>query len=116
MPYLVARLRASYAAHIGDPGWEEDIRRLAELKPEFARLWARHEVAEAQMRLRIFRHPDAGELRFIVSELEVSVLPGTRLIVYTPDSATRTRPPSICPSPASARAGRGELFPPNGRQ
>ena len=117
VPYLVARLRASYAAHIGDPEWEEDIRRLAELNPEFARLWARHEVAEAQMRLRIFRHPDAGELRFIVSELEVSVLPGTRLIVYTPeDSATRTRLPSICPSPASARAGEGELFPPNGRQ
>ena len=59
------------------------------------------------MRLRIFRHPDAGELRFIVSELEVSVLPGTRLIVYTPeDSATRTRLPSICPSPASAGQAR----------
>ena len=101
VPYLVARLRASYAAHIGDPEWEEDIRRLAELSPAFARLWARHEVAEPQMRLRIFRHPDAGELRFIVSELEVSALPGTRLLVYTPeDSATRARLPSICPSPA----------------
>jgi len=107
VPYLVARLRASYAANIGDPEWEEDIRRLSELSPEFARLWARHEVAEAQMRLRIFRDPDVGELRFIVSELEVSALPGTRLIVYTPeDSGTRARLPSICPPPS----GEGELF------
>jgi hypothetical protein len=59
------------------------------------------------MRLRIFRDPDVGELRFIVSELEVSALPGTRLIVYTPeDSATRARLPSICPP----SAGEGELF------
>jgi len=96
--YLVARLRSSYSENIGDPEWEEDIRRLAELSSEFAELWARHEVAEAQTRLRIFRHPEAGELRFMVSELEVSVLPGTRFIVYTPeDTATRARLSVICP-------------------
>jgi hypothetical protein len=94
----VARLRSSYSENIGDPEWEEDIRRLAELSSEFAELWARHEVAEAQTRLRIFRHPEAGELRFMVSELEVSVLPGTRFIVYTPeDTATRARLSVICP-------------------
>ncbi len=87
----------NYAAQIGDPEWEEDIRRLAELSPEFANLWARHEVAESQLRLRIFRHRDAGELRFTVSELEVSALPGTRLIVYTPqDGQTRDRLAAIC--------------------
>lgn len=111
VPYLVARLRSAYAANIGDPEWEENIRRLAELSPEFAELWARHEVAEAQMRLRIFRHPGVGELRFTVSELEVSVLPGTRLIVYTPeDAATRARLSVICP-PSSE--GNSSL--PNGR-
>jgi hypothetical protein len=53
----------------------------------------------------------AGELRFIVSELEVSALPGTRLIVYTPeDGATRARLPSICSPPD----GGGELFRPDG--
>jgi len=56
------------------------------------------------MRLRIFRHPDAGELRFIVSELEVSALPGTRLIVYTPeDAGTRARLPAICPPPGEGQ-------------
>jgi transcriptional regulator with XRE-family HTH domain len=101
IPYLVARLRANYAAHIGDPEWEEDIRRLAELSPEFAELWARHEVAESQLRLRIFRHRDAGELRFTVSELEISALPGTRLIVYTPqDDRTRGRLAAACAVPS----------------
>jgi hypothetical protein len=112
VPYLVARLRSNYAGNIGDPEWEEDIRRLAELSPEFVELWARHEVAEPQLRLRIFRHPEAGVLRFTVSELEVSVLPGMHLIVYTPeDAATRARLPVICPPPSEERS-----FLPNGRR
>ena len=47
VPYLVGRLRAAYAQHIGDPEWDEDIRRLSGLSPEFVALWARHEVAAA---------------------------------------------------------------------
>ena len=43
---MVARLRSDYSRHIGDPDWEEDIRRLASLSREFAELWERHEVAE----------------------------------------------------------------------
>ena len=39
--YLVARLRSAYSRHIGDPDWEEDLRRLASLSREFAELWAR---------------------------------------------------------------------------
>jgi len=92
IPYLVARLRANYAAHVGDPPWEEDIRRLSELSPEFAGLWARHEVCEPEQRLRIFRDADVGELRFTINELSVSAVPGTYLIVYSPnDTQTRDR-------------------------
>jgi transcriptional regulator with XRE-family HTH domain len=92
VPYLVARLRANYAAHVGDPEWEEDIRRLGELSPEFARLWARHEVCEPEQRLRIFRDADVGELRFTINELSVSAVPGTYFIVYSPnDTQTRDR-------------------------
>jgi transcriptional regulator with XRE-family HTH domain len=98
IPYLVARLRANYAGHVGDPDWEEDIRRLAELSPEFTELWARHEVAEPEVRTRIFAHPEAGRLMFSVTELEVSGTPGTRLLAYTPqDEATRAQLPLICP-------------------
>ena len=90
MRYLVARLRAAYARHVGDPDWEEDIRRLSSLSREFADLWARHEVAEPEPRIRTFIHPTAGPLTFTASELEIPATPSARLSVYTPaDERTR---------------------------
>jgi transcriptional regulator with XRE-family HTH domain len=90
----VGRLRAAYARHVGDPDWEEDIRRLSSVSREFAELWARHEVAEFQPGIRTFIHPDAGPLTFIISELGVPANPEGRLVVYTPaDDETRKRLP-----------------------
>jgi transcriptional regulator with XRE-family HTH domain len=92
--YLVARLRAAYARHVGDPDWEEDIRRLSGLSTEFTELWSRHEVAEFQPRIRAYNHPRAGELTFTTSELQVPASQEARLIVYTPaDDETRKRLP-----------------------
>jgi hypothetical protein len=94
IPHMVARLRAAYARHIGDPEWEEDIRRLAGLSPEFARLWARHEVAGPAERTLRFRHPDAGLMTFARTEYDVSAMPGLRLAVYSPhDEDTDARLP-----------------------
>src|SRR6185437_10846376 len=62
--HQVARLRAAYARHVGDPDWEEDIRRLSTLSGEFAKLWARHEVAEFRPCNRTFVHQAAGPLTF----------------------------------------------------
>jgi hypothetical protein len=92
--YMVARFRAAYARHVGDPDWEEDIRRLSSLSREFAELWARHEVAEFEPRVRTFVHPAVGPLTFTTSELEVPATPSARLVVYTPaDAETRERLP-----------------------
>jgi transcriptional regulator with XRE-family HTH domain len=89
--YVVARMRAAYARHVGDPDWEEDIRRLSGLSREFADLWARHEVAGPEPRVRTFIHPAAGALTFTATELEIPVMPGARLLVYTPaDDQART--------------------------
>ena len=94
IPYLVARLRASYAQHIGDPEWDEDIRRLAGLSREFAELWARHEVAGPAARTLRFRHPEAGPMTFTRTELDVSAAAGLRISVYCPlDDDTRSRLP-----------------------
>jgi transcriptional regulator with XRE-family HTH domain len=88
--YLVARMRAAYARHVGDPDWEEDIRRLSAMSSEFADLWARHEVAEPEPRVRTFIHPEVGPLTFTATELAVPVMPEARLTVYTPaDEPTR---------------------------
>ena len=92
--YMVGRLRAAYGSHIGDPDWEEDIRRLCSLSREFADLWARHEVANAQSRTLSFLNPQAGLLRLVSSELELPSLPEARIVVYTPaDADSRARLP-----------------------
>jgi hypothetical protein len=92
--YLVARMRAAYARHVGEPEWEEDIRRLSSLSREFADLWARHEVADPEPRVRTFIHPDVGPLTFTATELQVPAVPDARLTVYTPaDERTQTRLP-----------------------
>jgi transcriptional regulator with XRE-family HTH domain len=92
--YTVARLRAAYARHVGDPEWEEDIRRLSSLSREFADLWARHEVADPEQRVRTYIHPKAGPVTFTLSELQVPAMPEARLLVYTPaDEETRGRLP-----------------------
>jgi hypothetical protein len=82
--YAVARLRAAYARHVGDPEWEEDIRRLSSLSCEFADLWARHEVADSEPRVRTIIHPEAGPVTFTLSELQIPAMPEARLLVYTP--------------------------------
>ena len=94
VPYLVARLRAGYARHVGDPDWEEDIHRLSSLSVEFAALWARHEVAGPEPRVRTFVHQKAGPVTVMATELEIPVLPEARLTVYTPaDEPTRASLP-----------------------
>jgi MmyB-like transcription regulator ligand binding domain/Helix-turn-helix domain len=109
VPYMVARLRAAYARHVADPEWDEDIRRLASLSPEFARLWEQHEVAEPSVRTRRFRHPAAGLMAFTITELDVATAPDLRVAVYIPaDSDTRlalprARPATPVCSPARSR-------------
>jgi hypothetical protein len=94
IPHMVARLRAAYARHIGDPEWEEDIRRLAGLSQEFAEMWARHEVAAPAARTLRFRHAEAGLMTFTRTELDVSSMTDLRIAVYSPlDDDTRGRLP-----------------------
>lgn len=107
MPHLVARFRAEYAKHIGDPRWEEDIHRLSERSDLFAELWARHEVAGPAERLRRFRHPQVGLLNLVNTELAVSAEADLRISVYTPadeetgERLARTRGTARVANPAA---------------
>jgi transcriptional regulator with XRE-family HTH domain len=95
IPYMVARLRAAYAQHIGDAEWDEDIRRLAGLSLEFAELWARHEVAAPTARTLRFKHPVAGPMTFTRTELGVSTMSDLHIAVYSPqDDDSRRRLPA----------------------
>jgi hypothetical protein len=105
VPFLVARLRSAYGAHVGEPAWEENISRLQRLSPEFERLWTRHEVAQPERRVRVFRHPEVGDLRLVAIELAVGGHPDLRIIVNTPeDDDTRARLPLV--QGAAARLNR----------
>jgi transcriptional regulator with XRE-family HTH domain len=102
--YMVARLRSAYGRHVGDPDWEEDIRRLASMSREFAELWARHEVSDAEPRTLTYLHPRAGSLRLAVSELDVPDLPEAHVVIYTPcDDETRVKMPLTRRAPAAAQ-------------
>ncbi|HVX44164.1 MAG TPA: helix-turn-helix transcriptional regulator [Mycobacteriales bacterium] len=108
VPYLVARLRAEFAHHLDDPDWNENIRRLGDLVPEFGRIWARHEVAGPQLRERIFKHPDAGLLRFQITELHVGGTSDLRIVTYTPaDEDTSARLPLTRREPPPEEAADG---------
>jgi transcriptional regulator with XRE-family HTH domain len=90
--YLVGRLRSAYSRHIGDLDWEEDIRRLSSISREFAELWARHEVADAEPRTVTYLHPQAGPLSLAISEFHAPDMPEARIVVYTPcDAGTKAR-------------------------
>ena len=94
VPHLVARLRAAYGRHVGDPEWETDIRRLADLSPAFATMWAQQEVAGPSERTRRFVHSAAGTMTFSTTELDVASVDDLRIVVNTPlDAATRDRLP-----------------------
>jgi transcriptional regulator with XRE-family HTH domain len=87
---LVAQLRGAYGRHLGEPAWTQFVRRLQSASPEFARLWAAHDVAGPGPYLKVFRHPRHERLVMTTTSLAVLGTPGTRVIVYTPaDETTR---------------------------
>ncbi len=84
---LVAQLRVSYGRHVGDPAWTHFIRRLEALSPAFAAAWAEHDVAQPSSYTKRFRHPTLGMITTRSTSFAVTAVPGTRMVVYTPEDA-----------------------------
>jgi transcriptional regulator with XRE-family HTH domain len=110
--HLVARLRSNHAHHVEQAERSADIERLAALSEEFAELWARHEVAESEVRVWKLRHSRAGVLTFTTTELEITAARDLSIVAYTPaDRETWTRLPAtrrsgvVQPSDLAARRG-----------
>jgi transcriptional regulator with XRE-family HTH domain len=92
VPRMVAILRARFAQHLNEPAWTGFIRRLSATSPEFAEMWARHEVAQPGSRSKQFMHPEAGLMRLRTTSLAVADMPETWITVYSPvDEETRER-------------------------
>ncbi|QXJ26229.1 helix-turn-helix domain-containing protein [Actinomadura graeca] len=91
-PAHVAVFRHRYSRHVDEPGWKELVRRLRAASPEFARLWADHDVAVPVARTKVFQHHAVGLVRTRTTSLDLSAAPGSRMIVYAPtDAGSRER-------------------------
>ncbi|MFE2580814.1 helix-turn-helix transcriptional regulator [Streptomyces sp. NPDC059378] len=86
LPLMVATLRSSYGRHVGEPAWENFIRRLSAASPHFAEVWASGEVIPPGPRVKTFRHLAVGELRMTSQSLSIDGMPECRIVVYTPES------------------------------
>lgn len=80
----VARLRRYYAAHVGDPQWEELINELSSRSTAFRAMWERYDVTSTSETTKHLNHPVAGRFRLASSSLWVADQPGVRVNVYTP--------------------------------
>jgi transcriptional regulator with XRE-family HTH domain len=78
---VVADLRVGYARYPGDPAIESLVTELLALSPQFAAMWAEHEVEERGPTLKRVTHPEAGPLEFECQVLHIAAT-GQRLIVY----------------------------------
>lgn len=91
-PEHVAVFRYRYSQHMNDPGWQEFVQRLCAASPEFARLWATQDVAPPRPCDKVFNYPGVGKIATRSTTLDVTALPGARLVVYTPvDDESRAR-------------------------
>jgi transcriptional regulator with XRE-family HTH domain len=86
----LARFRADYARHAGEPEYEEFLRRIREHSAQFREWWNEHEVIEAQRGTKVIEHPQLGTLRLHHAQTVPTGQPELRMAVYAPaDEATR---------------------------
>jgi transcriptional regulator with XRE-family HTH domain len=88
----VADLRAAYARYPGDAAIESLVTEMLALSPQFAEMWAEHEVEVRGPMLKYVSHPQAGAQNPLEFECQVLHIAdtGQRLIAYcaAPGSAT----------------------------
>ena len=87
----VASLRASAAGALNDPELTAMVGELSLKSPDFARLWARHEVRTKTTGHKRFNSPSVGLIEMRWESLSVASAPGQRLLTYFPLPASQAR-------------------------
>ncbi|MPY60425.1 helix-turn-helix transcriptional regulator [Streptomyces spongiae] len=103
LPLMVATLRSGYGRHVGEPAWEDFIRRLSTASPYFAELWASGDVSPPGRRVKTFRHEAVGELRMSSLSLSIDGMPECRIVTYTPEDADTREKVALLERRRSAR-------------
>ncbi|PZS16182.1 MAG: hypothetical protein DLM57_11150 [Pseudonocardiales bacterium] len=88
---MVANLRGLMVDHVSEPSWKSFVSRLRAASPEFADLWAKHDVRGIENKEKRYRQRDVGLLRMDVTNTWLAPRPGTRLLLYTPADAETGR-------------------------
>ena len=107
-PSVVAAFRADAAHDPGDPGFARVVARLSAASPEFAALWAWHDVGPLGPVVKAVRHPEAGDLFFDLTRLTVADRPDLVLDLYVarpaPSQGGGAGPTfdALCPIPRRA--------------
>lgn len=81
----VAGFRRSYGEAPGDPRVAAVLAELLAAGPEFADLWANHDVRGKTLATKMFRHPTVGSLTLQMQTFAVRSAPGQELVVYQAD-------------------------------
>lgn len=79
---IVGDLRAASARYPDDPGIAELIAALLDFSPEFAEMWARHEVHVRTSTTKVMDHPQVGRLDLDCEVLDIPQR-DQRLVLYT---------------------------------
>jgi transcriptional regulator with XRE-family HTH domain len=86
----LARFRAEYARHAGEPEYEEFLAQIRDHSALFSEWWNEHEVIDAQRGTKVIEHPRLGILRLHHAQTVPTGQPELRMAVYAPaDAATR---------------------------
>ncbi|NYI06926.1 helix-turn-helix transcriptional regulator [Allostreptomyces psammosilenae] len=89
-PQVVGQFRHDAGRHPDDPAFARLAERVSAVSPEFAELWARHDVSPVAQGIKALRHPEAGELTFEYTSLPLPHRPDDRLLLHNPAPGTGT--------------------------
>lgn len=89
-PGVVAAFRADAALSPDDPGYAHVVDDLSALSPDFAELWARHDVGVPVQVVKAVHYPETGDLIFDMTTLAVVDHPDWYVELYNPRPGTAT--------------------------
>ena len=85
---MVASFQAEAASHLDEAEFQDLISELRERSPEFATLWARHDVRGRPEGLKRLDHPTLGPLDLEYTTYRVNDQPGLKLTLYVPEAGS----------------------------
>jgi transcriptional regulator with XRE-family HTH domain len=89
-PGVVRQFRWDMGRYPGDAEFPRLAEQLCAESPEFAELWARHEVGETSQGIKVITHPEVGELVFEFTGMPVPERSDHRLLLHNPQPDTGT--------------------------